>query len=346
MNNQRFVNIALGILLVLGVVILAFTVALFTEHLPSPTASPAANMSSGIVSAPLVCGRVIVLPTGDGKVQAYCADTPTPTPTATFTPTATDTPTPTETPTETPTVTPTPRFVGIPYGPIHDSNFDRTYFNGAILSGDEWASMPIARQKGYRVIAAAAVPNPCAHLVNGVFDVEEFVGEIVARKADILEYASDGTLMGLMELNEPHNPNGCFQVPVPDLAAAADRFWQEFPELSPNTFYFGYDTYPTYIENGGGAPSVNLTGIQFSLGKGTIEEWATPEQASAARQGFKMVYSANLYRLGIDAMVTANIWECNQADTVMVTLWSDHYVVDSDAAKFQTVLDACSNRTQ
>ena len=239
----------------------------------------------------------------------------------------------------------------IPYGPFHNSDFSRTFFNGAFIAGTRWKYLDEARNQGYRVFAAAAVFSPpCTYMPDGPenFDVDGMVADIVERRSEILEYASDGTLMGLLEINEPHDPN-CenwggepdWKVPHWALYEVAERFWAEFPELSPDEFYFGYDTPPSYIEEGGGSPDINVAFIQYSVGKGDLESWAKPQQESAARQSMKMIYSANLYQLGVDGTVSANIWECQQPDAVFVTFWRDEFINEEDGPKYDQAKSAC-----
>jgi hypothetical protein len=242
----------------------------------------------------------------------------------------------------------------LPYGPFHNSDFSRTFFDGAFVAGRRWKYLENAREHGYRVFAAAAVFSPpCVYMPDGPenFDVDAMVAAIVARRSEILEYASDGTLMGLLELNEPHDPNcenwggeAGWKVPQWALYEVAERFWSAFPELSPDNFYFGYDTPPAYIEAGGGSPHINVAFIQYSTGKGELPAWAKPHQDSAARQGMKLVYSANLDQLGVEGTVNTNIWECQQPDAVFVTFWRDDFINDADGPKYEQAKAACDGK--
>lgn len=311
----------------------------------------------------MVCKQVIINPIDAEKLGVLCVPlpTPTPTPTETATPTATSTSTPTETPTATDTPTPTETFTptatptltptltatptelarSIPYGPLHNSNWNRDYFNGSIISSGEWGSLPAIQAAGYKVFGVAANSNPCSHVFNNVFDVNEFINEIVARKSTILQYYNSGTLLGLLELNEPHNPTNCSPIPVLKLEEAAQAFWAAFPEVNKDNFLFGYWTPPTYIEAGGGAPAVNLTAAQYGLGKGTVEEFTASQLGSANRQNMKLVLSANLNQLGLTDTLAANAWECTQ-DTPLVTFWTDRFVNEADAELYRTVLKVCN----
>jgi hypothetical protein len=240
----------------------------------------------------------------------------------------------------------------LPYGPFHNSNFDRTFFNGAILAAGEWRDMANARAHGYQVLGSTADSNPCDYMPNGPdsFDVDALMNYILGQRDNILEYAGDGTLMGIIELNEPHDPNceehggqDWWTVPQWALYETAQRFWEAFPELSPATFYFGFGTPPTYIEAGGGSPDINLAFIQFSPNDGLIHEWAPEFQESAARQNMRLVYSANLDLLGLGPTVAANIWECQQSDAILVTLWRDMVIDDADGNSFEQARHACAS---
>src|SRR3990172_5159012 len=156
-----------------------------------PRGTRGASDSGLTMFMPLVVGRSSRdLPPGDVPPP------PTPTPTPQPTPTL---PSPDPTPTlPPPDPTPTPPDRGNdfvrPYGAFHNSDFTRTFFNGAFLSGSEWNLMPEVRTRGYRIFAAAGDSNPCDYMPGGpdTFDVDRMVQDIVARRADILEYASDG----------------------------------------------------------------------------------------------------------------------------------------------------------
>ena len=298
-------------------------------------------------------------------------DTITPTPTLTFTPVPTDTSTPTQVPTDTPTFTPLPTFtptftplptfastptptlvtdVSVPYGPFHNSAYTRLFFDGAIIAGNEWERLHEILDANYRILAAAAVSDPCYYYTDpfdaNTWDVDAFVADIAARELEIREHFADGTLIGLVELNEPHNPDQdrCVPVPPAKLSEAANAFWAVFESatLNRNTFLFGFWTPPTYLE-GVDVSGISLAAIQYT-GKGgvPIDQWALPLEQSAASQGIMLIYSANLYQLGVVDTVAANVWECSRPLAAMVTLWTDRYVLDADAGLYQTALDACN----
>jgi hypothetical protein len=256
---------------------------------------------------------------------------------------------PGSTPTATPqaTATPAPPTADhMPYGPFHNSDFNRDFFDGAIIAGNAWNALPTIRSQGYRVFASTGDSNPCSYMPGGpeTFDSEALLSAIVAKCPQILEYAADDTLLGLLMLNEPHDPKDCPDVPVYKLEQVAAGFWAAFPELSPADFYFGFGAPPTYYEDGGGIPSANLAFYQYSINDGPIEDNARPQQQSAARQGLKLIYSANLYYLGVAGTVAANIWECQQTDGVMVSLWTDRFIDDADASQFAAARSACEAR--
>jgi hypothetical protein len=337
-----------------GLGILSLTQSTPTAASELPTAQPAFGFS---LFLPFI--NVSALDPVEATGTPECTSTPevSPTPTPTSTDSSTPAPTPSPTPSATCTpqatppsqATPTPQAPadGIPYGPFHNSDLTRPYFNSSFISGAEWNQMPQVRALGLSLFAAAGVSDPCYYLDDETdpdsFNVSRILADIEARHAQIVDYASDGTLGGIMELNEPHDPTRCDPIPAHFLVEIAQGFWQLFAgELSPETFYFGIDAPPVYLEDANDG-SINLGFLQYTAKGGQdFYTWSAPLLESAYRQGMTgIIYSANLNILGVEAATQANILECAQPDALMVTLWTDRFVDESDSDLYADVLAAC-----
>ena len=274
--------------------------------------------------------------------------TPTPTPTQTNTPT--NTPTPTETATPTPTFTPTPIPFGIPFGPFHLGDFTEPRFNGAFLGSNEGDKLALAEIYNHKVVAAFAITDPCYYMPDGPenFDVDGLVSQIVARKAEVLYYVENDVLVGITELNEPHDPNceqsggdPTWKVPVSTLDLIAQRFWEAFPELNPTDFYFGFWTHPQYLELGGGVQYINVASIQYSPKRGSPQTFIDLANASAEQLGLsKLIWSVNLQTTtDMNVVFEVLALECQQTNSLLVTMWKDSLVNDSE--QWGNILSIC-----
>lgn len=276
--------------------------------------------------------------------------TPTPTPrvsTPTPLPNATNTPTPrTSTPTPvppTPTPTPTPNSSGgLPVGPFHfgdrvtdydyvkDGVVAGTVFTGGFLSVDlrtttEAADglLKAAREHGNKIIMNVAYPDPCSYWDGAVLNQTQMVSDVNKFLPTIASYQD--IVLGIMLLNEPHDPTRCTAVPASSLYGAAAAIRAEFGKYGiPADFPLGFGAPPEYFSGVAGDGVINLVNAQYAPKKGTISSYVSGQQATAASLGIKLYLTVNAVQDGTNTAADMK-YMCDNVDknrVLMVGYWS------------------------
>jgi hypothetical protein len=179
---------------------------------------------------------------------------------------------------------------GILFGPFHlpADEFDRPEFTGAFLAsrsiGELRKSLEMARSAGVSVIVTLRGPirgRPrCGG--RGPFSLPHF-GSLISRFAafDFEPYVRDGTVIGLVLFDEPHNRRNwdCDeQVPFAAIESAAARAKERWPSVP-----IGVWAPPRWIAKGAPWEALDFVGTNYTPRRGDVEEWRD-EQVATARE--------------------------------------------------------------
>jgi len=124
------------------------------------------------------------------------------------------------------------------------------------------------------------------------FSLERFTQLLEAyRDVDFDPYVRDGTLLGHMLFDEPHDPTNWNGKPVPfetiDAAAAASK--RLFP-----TVPVGIGSPPSWLRSGAPYKSLDFGSAQYTAKRGDPKAWVKDEVAAAAEARLKLVLSLNV----------------------------------------------------
>jgi hypothetical protein len=231
---------------------------------------------------------------------------------------------------------------GTPFGPFHFGDKDTNdyihtlapAFNGSFVDLGTKSPAAVepflqaARDDNFKIVVNIANSYPCAYWDGVNFDKDSLVSDAANLIPKIVEYFPD-TVIGVMLLNEPHDPQTDCQPGIPSnhLYNAAREIRAEFAKHGAGDIYLGFGSHPIYIESGLSTAqstdgTINLSFVQWHPGKGSIESWAAPQQAAAARMGHKLLYSVNTRSTSEEEVLAANTWQCQQTDALSVWWYS------------------------
>ncbi|OGM14274.1 hypothetical protein A3A76_00270 [Candidatus Woesebacteria bacterium RIFCSPLOWO2_01_FULL_39_23] len=276
------------------------------------------------------------------------------------------TPTPTPKPTSTPalTLSPTPEPVtdGVPFAPFHfgesagDYNVMRNgvragdLFTGAFMSiGSNSAITTVeslfaaAKAEGSKVIASPSVSDPCYYWDGATFNQSQFVTDIKRILPSIVKYKD--TVIGIMVLNEPHDPTRCVKIPASTLYNVAKAVRAEFvPNGLASNFPFGYGVHPSYFLTVANDGTINFANAQYTPKKGTVQSFVTSQQADATTTGMKLYFTVNATQ---DLNLASDLkYMCDNLDKSRV-LMVGYWTWGNTAVDFSTLLaarDSCKAR--
>ncbi|MCX7013444.1 MAG: hypothetical protein NTW86_12965 [Candidatus Sumerlaeota bacterium] len=185
----------------------------------------------------------------------------------------------------------------VPFGPYHLPP-DRfappfTLAMAAPKSPDD--AIPLleaARAKGVRIFIHLTGGRSRHQNADYSFSLERFTQLLEAfRGVDFSPYIEDGTLLGHMLFDEPHDPTNWNGKPVPfetiDAAAAASK--RLFP-----TVPVGLGSPPSWLRRGAPYRSLDFGCAQYVAKRGDCKEWVKAEVAAAAEARLKLLFSLNV----------------------------------------------------
>ncbi len=197
---------------------------------------------------------------------------------------------------------------GVPFGPwrLPDSLFHAP-FTATVLAlrpGDAIARLDAARRAHIQVFIILERSRRNHQRADKSFDLVAWKREIVAfRGVDFSSYVADGTVLGHILIDEPHDPTNWNGAPVPyaiiDSAAAFSKsLWPTLP--------VGVTSPPTFLAQAP-LPSIDWSFAQYRPNKGEINAWLAMQRSAAERSGLALVLSINVLDAnGHDAPLAAS----------------------------------------
>ena len=184
---------------------------------------------------------------------------------------------------------------GVPFGPwrLPDSLF-RAPFTATVLAlrpGEAVARLDAARRAHMHVFIILERSRRNHQQADGAFDFAAWKREIVPfRGIDFGSYVADGTVLGHILIDEPHDPTNWNGAPVPyaivDSAAAFSKsHWPTLP--------VGVTSPPTFLGRAA-LPSLDWSFAQYRPNKGEINSWLAAQRTAAERSGLALVLSINV----------------------------------------------------
>ena len=188
---------------------------------------------------------------------------------------------------------PTP--AGLPFGPwrLPDSLFHAP-FTGTILAldtDDALARLEAARQAHMRVFIILEEARRRHQNPDKSFALSKWKREIERfRGTDFAPYVADGTLLGHLLIDEPHDPTNWNGSPIPyaviDSAAAFSKsLWPTLP--------VGVASPTTFLANARWS-ALDWSFAQYRPNKGDLAPWLARQVAAARRSGLALVLSINV----------------------------------------------------
>lgn len=229
---------------------------------------------------------------------------------------------------------------GIPFGPwrLPDSLF-RAPYTGTVLAlrpANAIARLDAARRAHIRVIiilerSRRYHQNRDKSFALGLWkrEIEEFRG------LDFDSYVADGTVLGHILIDEPHDPTNWNGAPVPyaviDSAAAFSKsIWPMLPT--------GVTSPPTFLAEGTWT-SLDWSFAQYRPNKGDLGSWLASQADAARRSGLGFILSINVRDgngrnapLTSDQLRRFGLAMAAEPDACALTMWKYD---DGDPAFFQ-----------
>jgi len=237
----------------------------------------------------------------------------------------------------------------IPYGAMHfgDELADYSHpaapaFNGGFVDLYNKSDLAIqmlleaARDDGQTIVINVTDSYPCEYWDGSIFEHDHFVGDVTDKVDNIAPFYPD-TVIGLMLLNEPHDPQPECLPPIPaiHLYNAARDIRAAFANAGAGDILIGFGAPPDYFANGlppaqAQDGTINFSWASWISSRGDFDAWAAPVQAAAASMsagGSKhwIVYSVNSYQASDQEVLDMNTWACQQDDALQVWWynWTD-----------------------
>ena len=196
----------------------------------------------------------------------------------------------------------------LPFGPwrLPDSLF-REPFTATVLAlrqSDAVARLDAARRAHMHVFIVLERSRRNHQNADKSFDLGEWKREIGSfRGIDFESYVADGTVLGHILIDEPHDPTNWNNAPVPyaiiDSAGAFSKsLWPALP--------VGVTSPPTFLA-GAALPSLDWSFAQYRPNKGDLAAWLAAQRAAARQGRLGLVLSINvLDAYGRDAPLAAS----------------------------------------
>lgn len=186
---------------------------------------------------------------------------------------------------------------GLPFGPFHlpDSLLGQPYsstIRGARTGDEALATLDAARRAKARIILRLARGSSRFSNPDSSFSLARWKKEVDRyRGIDLGSYVADGTLLGHLLFDEPHDPTNWNGTPVSysDLEAAASYSKQLWPTLPT-----GIGSPPTALRTlRGNAPrgALDFALAQHRPKKGEVHAWRDQEVAMAKQLGYGLMLS-------------------------------------------------------
>ncbi len=234
----------------------------------------------------------------------------------------------------------------IPYGAMHfgDELADYSHpkapaFNGGFVDFYNKSDLAIetllqaAQDDGQTIIINVTDSYPCEYWDGSTFEHDYFVGDVTAKVDNVAPFYPD-TVVGLMLLNEPHDPQPECQpgIPAINLYNAAKEIRAAFANAGAGDILIGFGAPADYFESGLSPAqaqdgTINFSWASWISSRGDFDVWAAPVQAAAASMsagGSKhwIVYSVNSFQASDQEVLDMNTWACQQDDALQVWWYS------------------------
>jgi hypothetical protein len=190
---------------------------------------------------------------------------------------------------------------GIAFGPYNlpSSMLGSTYTGSvkAVGPGDVLGTLAAARRAGARVLIRLSAGDRYWLNKNHTVNLEKWKSQVARfRKVNLQPYIADGTIIGHMMVDEPHDASNWGGKPVPfaTLEAMAKYSKQLWPGMT--TVVRSYSTWLTKASFRW--KYLDATLAQYTAGKGEVKRWLANETSAARAEGLGLMVGINLLNGG------------------------------------------------
>jgi hypothetical protein len=205
---------------------------------------------------------------------------------------------------------------GIAFGPYNlPSNlYNSTYTGSAIAAGpsDIIPRLQAARRSGARVLVRMSAREKYWLNRNHTVNLSKWKAQIARfKRLNLQQFIKDGTLLGHILIDEPHDKSNWGGKPVPfaTLEAMARYSKQLYPGLTTVV-----RSYATWLQ---GArfrwKYLDATMAQYSARKGEVNKWIRAESSAARKEGLGLIVSLNVLNGGNRASRLRGLYRGNYA---------------------------------
>ncbi len=190
-----------------------------------------------------------------------------------------------------------PRTAVMPFGPFHlpTELFKDDHYTGAFQSLTPETAVDIleaARQSGTSLIIHLTGSRRVHQTATGALSTEKFAQELAPfQHIDLESYVADGTVVGHLMFDEPHDPSNWDGSPVPyrdieTAAAASKAIWPSLP--------VGVGGPPSYLIDGAPWSNLDFAFAQYLTKHGDVHDWLERELENANASGLGLALSINI----------------------------------------------------
>jgi hypothetical protein len=205
---------------------------------------------------------------------------------------------------------------GIAFGPYNlpSSAYSSTFTGSAIAvgPGDVISRLQAARRAGARVLVRLSAGDRHWLNRNHSVNLNKWKSQIARfKRANLQSYIKDGTLLGHILIDEPHDKANWGGKPVSfaTLEAMARYSKQLYPGLTTVV-----RSYATWLQGANFRwKYLDATMAQYSARKGEVNKWIRAEASSARREGLGLIVSLNVLNGGNKASRLKGLYRGNYA---------------------------------
>jgi hypothetical protein len=190
---------------------------------------------------------------------------------------------------------------GIAFGPfdLPNSMLGSNYTGSikAVGPGDVLGTLAAARRAGARILVRLSAGNQYWLNKDHTVNLEKWKSQVARFKGvDLQPYINDGTLLGHVMIDEPHDQSNWGGKPVPyaTLEAMARYSKQLWPGMTTVI-----RSYPDWLAKASFKWSyLDATVAQYTAAKGDINSWVKNQASYAKQEGLGLMFSMNLLNGG------------------------------------------------